>query len=290
VAAALAVALARRGKRVLIAMGGAHERLSATLRTPPIGHEPRELRPGIWASKIVPELAMEEYGGLVLRVRALTRLVFDSQITRSFFRAVPGLPEWAVLGKAWYLSTESRADGSARFDTVLFDAPSTGHALHMLQIPQVIMAVAPSGALRRDAEKAWQSFLDPTLTGVVVVGWPEDMATTETIELVRALRGRLKLPLSGLVLNGCLPSLFTAAQRGELLAQPELLPAPGQRWEGDASETVLAAAARHAAREEVQLHNRERLRVALGMPVLELPHLADGVSGPEAVERLADRL
>lgn len=290
VTAALAVAYARRGRRVLVAMGGAHERLSAILRTPPIGHELCALRPGIWATRIEPERAMQEYGGKVLRVRALTRLVFQHDVTRSFFRAVPGLPEWAVLGKAWYLSTDPPDEELPRVDTVLFDAPSTGHAFHVLQVPRVITAVAPGGVLRRDAEQAWASFIDPVRTGVVVVGWPEDIATTETIELAQTLIYDLGLPFSGLVLNGRLPPLFSAAQREALLAQPELLQRPLAGLDVRPADAALAAAARYAARERIQLRNLARLRTELGLPVHELPHLTDGVGGPEAIEQLAELL
>ncbi|MBW2527349.1 MAG: AAA family ATPase, partial [Deltaproteobacteria bacterium] len=66
VTAALALALAAAGKRVLVAMCGAHERLSSLLGTASIGHEMREVHERIWATKIDPDLAMAEYGLLVI--------------------------------------------------------------------------------------------------------------------------------------------------------------------------------------------------------------------------------
>jgi hypothetical protein len=183
VTAALALALAAQGKRVLVAMCGAHERLSSILGTPPIGHDLQLL----WATKVDPDRAMEEYGELVIKVRAVAGMVFDNKYTQGFFRAVPGLHDWAMLGKAWYHSTETRDDGSPRFDIVLFDAPSTGHGLDMLRVPKVILDIVPPGVLRRDAEAAWAMFRDPERSGVVVVSLPEDMPTTETLELLGAL-------------------------------------------------------------------------------------------------------
>ena len=290
VAAALGVALASQGKRVLIAMCGAHERLSAMLRTPPIGHELSEIRERLWATQIAPARAMREYGELVIKVRPVTRLVFENQYTQGFFRAVPGLYEWAMLGKAWFHSTEERDDGSPRFDTVIFDAPSTGHALHMLRIPQVIVAVSPPGVLRRDAERAWQSFRDPSRTGVVVVTWPADMVVTETIELVNALRADLELPIVRLVINGTLPILFSAPEREALLRQSDLLqlglhgdvPSPG--------DMALAAAARRASREQLQERSLERLSGALDVPCSLLPLLLERAGEREGIEKLATEL
>jgi anion-transporting ArsA/GET3 family ATPase len=290
VTAGLALAFAARGKRVLVAMGGAHERLSAILQTPAIGHDIVQLRERVWATKIEPERAIEEYGELVIKVRAVTRLVFESQYTHAFFRAAPGLYEWAMLGKAWYHTTEQSADGSARFDAVLFDAPSTGHALHMLRIPAVIMAVAPRGVLRRDAELAAQGLRDPARAGVVVVGWPEEMAVSETIELVEAVRNDLGMPVARLVLNGLLPQLFSSRERQALLAEPAS--GTGGRVDAGASPSaqLWAAATRRASREELQQRSCERLRRAVGVPMGTLPFLVEGAGTPEGAQQLADRL
>lgn len=290
VTAALALSLAARGKRVLVAMCGAHERLSSILGTPPIGHDMQEVRDGLWATKIRPERAMEEYGQLIIRVRAVTRLVFDNDITQALFRAIPGIYSWAMLGKAWYHSTEVQEDGSPVYDTVLFDAPSTGHGLDMLRIPKVILAVAPPGVLRRDAERAWQMLRDPAYCGVVVVSWPEELPVSETLELVEALRNELGLPLRRLVVNGTLPALFSAEQRAKLLSRAELLDVGRAAHHGSAGERAVAAAARRASREQLQQQSLERLRRAVGMPLTTLPFLMEGATTPEAAELLSRAL
>src|ERR1700745_2349317 len=106
-----------------------------------------------------------------------------------------------MLGKAWWHTTEHEEDGSNRFDVVLLDAPATGHGLDMLRVPKVILDVVPPGLLRRDAGAAWAMFVDPAGSGVVVVTLPEEMPTTETIELCHEIRG-LQLPVLSLVVNG----------------------------------------------------------------------------------------
>ena len=114
VCAAEAFALAAKGKRVLVAMCNAKERLSAMMGSDLIGEEVVSVGPNIWAVNMSPEKALEEYGMLTLRSRALYNILFDNKYVRTFFRAIPGMSEWTMLGKAWWHTTETRPDGSWR--------------------------------------------------------------------------------------------------------------------------------------------------------------------------------
>src|SRR5689334_22141983 len=67
---ALALALAAQGKRVLVAMSHTKERLSAILGTKPIGEEIQLASKNVWAVNLSPELALREYGEMVIKVKA----------------------------------------------------------------------------------------------------------------------------------------------------------------------------------------------------------------------------
>jgi anion-transporting ArsA/GET3 family ATPase len=112
-----------------------------------------ECLPGVSAVNIHPGLALAEYGELVLKVKTISNAVFGNEYIKAFLRAVPGLQEWAMLGKAWFHTTEQGPDGRNRFDVVIFDAPATGHGLDMLRVPNIILEVAPPGVLRRDVPR-----------------------------------------------------------------------------------------------------------------------------------------
>ncbi len=283
VAAALALALARRGKRVLVAMCGAKERLSAMLACAPIGSHIAEAGRNIWAVNIDPEHAFAEYGEMVLKIPALYKLVFQNRYVRSFLPAVPGLAEWAVLGKAWFHTTEKLPDGRHRYDVVILDAPATGHGLDMLRVPKVIIEVVPPGVLRRDAERAWALFQNPMMTSVLVVTLPEELPTTETLELVSSIRNELHVPLGMLVVNGIVPLLFSERERDELTK--------AHRAESDfevhTSPNVLAVAARRAARERLQTESLERLQAAGELPRVLLPYLLEDAATPSAIQALS---
>jgi anion-transporting ArsA/GET3 family ATPase len=279
VCAALATAMADRGRKVLVVTCGANERLSTLFGAPPLGTEVAPIRERLWATRITAETAMREYGEMILRSKVAYRAVFGNKYVKSFFNAVPGLNEWAVLGKAWYHSIEGRDEGDPRFDVVMFDAPATGHGLDMLRVPKVIVDIVPPGVLRRDAERAWSMFQDPSQTGVVVVTLPEDMPTNETAELLEALEIELGLPVALLVINQVIEELFSEAERSHLLAPRDL----DRNLPGDEG---IACGVRRAIREQIQAENLARL-AALGSNAVRLPLLLGDADTPDAVRRLA---
>lgn len=289
-AAATAMALAARGKRVLITMCHTKERLSAVLGSKPIGDQIVECVPGVFAVNINPELALLDYGTMVLKVRSLASAIFESEYIKSFLRAVPGMYEWSMLGKAWFHTTEKDASGKDRFDVVIFDAPATGHGLDMLRVPKVILDVAPPGVLRRDAEAAVALFRDPQRSGIVVVTLPEEMPVTETIELVEALERDLSMPVLRVVVNGVLPPLFDDEERLELSKQAPLLTLRAAASAESGARAALIAGARRAVRENVQRDSLKRLFAARGERAVLLPFLFDEASTRQGTQHLCDVL
>jgi anion-transporting ArsA/GET3 family ATPase len=281
VSAALASALSSRGKRVLIAMCNAKERISSMFASDIVGPEIVPVAERIWAVNMEPELAFEEYGRMTLKVPGLYRVVFQNKYVRSFLPAVPGLAEWAMLGKAWFHTTERGDDGRHRFDVVILDAPATGHGLDMLRVPKVIVDVVPPGVLQRDAEAAWKMFTDPRETSVIVVTLPEELPVTETLELVESIRHELALPLGVLVVNGVLPPLFSESERSDFggidtSGVPE-----------STAESALQAAARRAVQEHLQSASLARLHAGTTLPRVVLPQLFQDAATPQAIRSLS---
>ncbi|MBS2013270.1 MAG: ArsA family ATPase [Deltaproteobacteria bacterium] len=283
VCAAEALALAAKGKRVLVCMCNAKERLSAMMGSELIGPEIMNVAPNVWAVNMDPELALAEYGMMALHSKTLFKLLFDNKYVRTFFRAVPGMQEWTLLGKAWFHTTETLEDGGNRFDVVILDAPATGHGLDMLRVPKIILDVVPPGLLRRDAERAWKMFQDPTMCAVVLVTLPEEMPTTETIELAHALRDELRLPIGKIVVNCVLPPLFSKAERAAIEAVGPLV--------GDTpSEVAIAAGRGRSSRERIQAESLHRLSEELPVPPSFLPQLFEDAARPSAIKELAKRM
>ncbi|MDP9035269.1 MAG: anion-transporting ATPase [Myxococcota bacterium] len=282
VCAAEALALAAKGKRVLVAMCNAKERLSVMLGAGPIGPDVIAVAENVWAVNMNPDRALEEYGVLVLRSRALYKTLFDNRYVRTFLRAIPGMQEWSMLGKAWWHTTETLPNGAFKYDVVILDAPATGHGLDMLRVPKVILDVVPPGLLRRDAARAWALFQDPKTCAIVLVTLPEEMPTSETIELSRSLMA-MGLPIGRVVVNGVLPPLFSNDERLALKA------AAAASIE-DGGDAAIASARDRATRETVQAESLRRLSRELSVSPAYLPLLMDDAARPEAIRQLAKRV
>jgi anion-transporting ArsA/GET3 family ATPase len=265
VAAAIALLAASRGKRVLITMAQARERMSAMLETEVIGSEISTILSRIDAVNMDPETCLDEYGIMVLKSRALYKAVMDNRAVKGFLRAVPGMDAWAMLGKALYHVKQKNDDGGDVYDLVILDAPATGHGLQMLRVPQVIADVAPAGLLRREAEEGLSILRDPARAGMVVVTLAEEMPTAETEELVTALTA-MRLPLVRMVINNVLTPVF----KGQLAAAEA---AAGVLARSDALAAVAHAGAARARREDLQRRMIERLARLPGAKVI-LPSLA----------------
>jgi anion-transporting ArsA/GET3 family ATPase len=290
IAASLARMRSRAGERVLLAVTdpAAYREVlpGARFEADPIAHEAR-----FYTVHVEAETALKEYGRLLIKPRLARQALFDNRYVQGFLTALPGLPQWAVLGKAWYHTTET-SDGVPRFDGVIFDAPATGHAVDLLRLPHVITELAPASILRRDAELAWQMLRDPRQSSIVLVSLPEELPTNETIELAERIAREVGLPVGAVLQNRVRELVFSDAERDALARIPPIESAAP-------ADTVVEAAAARAIRERAQLDSRERLarlRLPSVLPqaappqIVELPDLDAALSGAQQVDVLARAL
>jgi len=276
VAASLAGARSRKGQRVLLAVTDP-ETYRELLPGARFGADPTPYGARLHTVHIEPEAALKEYGRLLIKPRLARQALFDNRYVQGFLTALPGLPQWAVLGKAWYHTVE-QVDGAPRFDGVIFDAPATGHAVEMLRLPRVITELAPASILRRDAQLAWDMLCDASASAIALVSLPEELPTNETLELAARIR-ELGLAVSAIVQNRVRPLLFGDAERDALGQLPEL------EAVGPADAAIEAAAA-WAIRERAQLDSRVRL-ASVDAALVELPEVDPALSAPELLSVLA---
>lgn len=282
VAASLGLAAARKGKRTLVALANAKERLSSLYECPPIGDKIVHVAPNLDAVNMVPQHALEEYGLMVLKSRTLQRAIFDNRIVTALLRGTPGIEAWSMLGKAFFHTKESLEDGRRRYDLVILDAPATGHGLDMLRVPKVIVDVAPPGLLRREAEDALSMFRDPSRCGVVLVTLAEDMPANETIELHQAVVSELGMHPHTLVVNQVLPRLFAPGERDAVVGLATKV------GEGSPLHGLALAGRTRAIREGVQEQSVAKLASALPeLPRVTLPMLFTPEFRRESIESLS---
>jgi anion-transporting ArsA/GET3 family ATPase len=288
VAAALARAAADAGKRVLVAQASAAERLGRLYgRFGPVGTDIVTLAPGVDAVNMTPQSALHEYILMMLRSELVYRALFENRAVRGFLGAIPGLDAYAMLGKAWFHTTEmlpagSRGPARPRYDLVILDGPASGHATLMLRIPGAILKAMPKGPLSHDARAMRTLLTDAQRAALVVVTLPEELPARETAEIAAAARGELQIPMGPIIVNA-VPS--------DALSGPEADAVLGPLGGGDGPLAATLGIARslraHRRAADEQL---DRLRRDPGGPLITLPRLPSADLGPAEVALLAARI
>jgi anion-transporting ArsA/GET3 family ATPase len=271
VSAALALELARAGRRTLLCEVNGGGRATALLGHPAAGPDLGHLERELWSVDVRPAEAMREYALQKIRFERVYRAVFENPLVRAFLRFIPSLPETVMLGKiAWHV--RERDGDRPRWDALVVDAPSTGHALTFLGVPEVLLRTLPPGTMADEVRWMQQILVDPAVTGVAVVSLPEELPTVESLELGAGLRA-LHLTLDAVVLNQATPPRFVATDLAALAGLPRL----------------RALAAAHLDEAERTRDAVARLG-ALEVPVIELPRLYQGGMDRAGVETLGRTL
>jgi anion-transporting ArsA/GET3 family ATPase len=273
VSAALALISARERRRTLVCEVNAKDRVTQLLGAPPAGPEITSLAENLWAVNIRPEEAMREYALMTLRLESIYKAVFENRFVRYFLRFVPSLQELVMLGKVLYHLQQKLPDGSDRFQTIVLDAPATGHAISFLSVPRVLAQTVPPGAMLREAQRMQALLEDAAITAAILVSLPEEMPVNETVELGAGLRQREIHP-QAVVLNA-----FTAPR----FSESDLAALDGKR-------RLLILAREHRRLSELSRQSRETLERGLNLPLITLARRYERRFAREAVEQIASEL
>ena len=285
VATALGLAAAARGRRAIVCEAGSQRRVPRLFGIePPEGAGEVEVAPGLATTSIEPNAVLRHWLEVQLRSRRLAALLSRTPVFVLFAAAVPGAREVITLAQAWNLAQPRRWGGREQgYDTVIVDAPASGHALGMLRTPRTFGDIARVGTVRRQADRVRSLLTDARRTAYVAVTIPEEMPVTEALEFERKLHEEVGAGPTVVVANAMLRQRFSVAELERLEAQPADGPMPEL-------EAALAAARSHGRRARAQQKQLRRLRRGTEAPVVTLPELLDSDLGPRSLERLAREL
>jgi anion-transporting ArsA/GET3 family ATPase len=245
VASALALVAAEEGRALVVEVGRSYPETEDGER--------------LWRVGIDPDEALREWLGRQVGGPAL-KVLSRSQAFEYFVAAAPGVKELITIAKVWELAQDQRWTGAEQtYDTVVVDAPASGHGVAMLRTPDTFGDIAPGGTVKRQAGKVRSMLRDPERTAFVAVATPEEMPVNETLELQDRLVDAVGRDADAIVINHLLPQRLTRADREALSSLAE--------------RPRVHAALVADDRARTQRTHLRRLRAGARSPVVSLPHL-----------------
>jgi anion-transporting ArsA/GET3 family ATPase len=298
VAAALALALATDGRRVLLTEVEGRQGIAQLFDTPPLPYEERKVAVAsgggeVFALAIDAEEALLEYLEMFYNLKRAGRALKRVGAIDFATAIAPGMRDVLLTGKV--VEATKRRDKQIRptYDAVVLDAPPTGRIVRFLNVNAEVAGLARVGPIRNHADSV-MAVLRSAQTAVHIVTILEEMPVQETADGITELHAA-GLPLGGIVINmvrdPLLPAdMLTKAVLGHIdteeislgLKEAGIDPAPALL------DGLAAEVAEHARR--VALEGRERTELAqLGRETYELPLLSEAVE-LDGLYRLAELL
>ncbi len=201
VSAALGILAARRGKRVLVLAMIQPSGLAAHLGVDSLTYEPTRIRPGLFAAAVDRSHALEEYLGLQLHVPRSLPMRQLSNALSVLADTAPGIREIVTIGKPIFEVLRGE------WDLVIADAPPLGQLQSYLSAPQTITGLVPMGAVREQASRFESTLADPSISGLLLVTTPEELAVLETREAIAQIDAERQILIAGVVANRVLEPL-----------------------------------------------------------------------------------
>lgn len=289
VAAALALALASRGKHVLLCEVEGRQGIAQLFDVAPLPYEERRIAQGpddggdVYALAVDAESAMLEYIQLYYRMGNRTAKILDRFGVIDFATTIaPGLRDVLLTGKVFEaVERNSRNKGARVYDAVVLDAPPTGRIAQFLNVNGEFGDLAKVGMVRGQTERV-MGLLKSRRTAVHLVTVLEDMPVQETADGIEELR-RNGLPVGGVVVNLTRPDDLDAESRRaaleDRLSRSELeqdLSKAGVDVTDELVSELLAEAKGYAERRDLEDRQRERI-AQLDVPSYTLERLPDGI-------------
>ncbi|MCX5867128.1 MAG: ArsA family ATPase [Proteobacteria bacterium] len=221
VSAALGLALARTGKRVLLVEVRGENRIPPLFEKSPAGYAEKEIAPNLYSISVTGEDAAREY----LKIRLIVKLAYETLIEHPLFQfvieAIPGLADLFSLGKIWDLHRFGHQRQKRwRYDYIILDSPPTGQGIPFLRAPEVIISTLRLGPVVMEARKIQKLLSDKSQTRLLIMTIPEEMAVSEAIEYWKRAKNELDILLGPLIINNVLPGLFSPEEKKWLSGHP----------------------------------------------------------------------
>ncbi len=191
VAASLALSLAKKNKKTLLVELGDRSFYQHFFKINKVGFDPVQLAKNLDVAIWNATGCLRQYVSFYVKIEKIYDLFFENRVMKEVINASPALKELALLGK---ITSGIRNVGPAlNYDHIVIDSYSTGHHKALLMAPKGISKIFKEGPMGSHSKQMTEVVESQSLNQNVVVFKPEDLPTTEAIELYHFLSSEFKL-------------------------------------------------------------------------------------------------
>ncbi|BBX33903.1 anion-transporting ATPase [Mycolicibacterium mageritense DSM 44476 = CIP 104973] len=289
IAAALALALAAGGRRVLLVEVEERQGIAQLFDVPPLPYEEVKIATAdgggqVNALAIDIEAAFLEYLDMFYNLGLAGRAMRRIGAVEFATTIAPGLRDVLLTGKIKEVVTRTDKSPKAKriaYDAVVVDSPPTGRISRFLDVTKAVSDLAKGGPVHSQADGVVK-LLHSEQTAIHLVTLLEALPIQETLEAIEELT-EMGLPIGSVIVNRNIPAYLSAddlakAAEGDVDADAVRadLAKTGITLSDNDLAGLLTETIQHATRIAARAESAEQLD-AIDVPRLELPALADGV-------------
>ncbi|MGW0517921.1 ArsA-related P-loop ATPase [Crossiella sp. NPDC003009] len=286
IAAALALALATGGRRVLLVEVEGRQGIAQVFDHAPLPYSEERIAaaPGggeVRALAVDAEAALLEYLSMFYNLGFAGRTLRRMGAVEFATTLAPGLRDVLLTGKIKECVGRTGERGRHEYDAVVVDAPPTGRVVKFLDVTRAMADLAKVGPIRNQSEGVIR-LLHSGDTAVHLVTLLEEMPVRETMDAVGELDAADLRP-GAVIMNRVrpprLPARSVGAAAGGRVDAARIksgLLAAGLNLDEAIVDGLVDETVEHAIRVRAELSARNQL-AEVDLPVVELPDLTDGV-------------
>lgn len=286
VAAALALALASGGRKVLLVEVEGRQGIAQLFDVPPLPPNALKIATAegggeVDALAIDIEAAFLEYLELFYNLGLAGRAMRRIGAVEFATTIAPGLRDVILTGKIKYHVVQTDKNKKPLYDAIVVDAPPTGRIGRFLDVTKAVSDLAKGGPVHSQADGVVK-LLHSDQTAIHLVTLLESLPMQETIEAIDELRG-MELPIGSVIVNRNIPAHLAPADLAKAAegvvdadALRSGLATAGIHLGDDDFAGLLTETIQHATRIMARAETAEQLE-QLAVSRLELPTITDGI-------------
>jgi anion-transporting ArsA/GET3 family ATPase len=286
IAAALALALAAGGRKVLLVEVEGRQGIAQLFDVPPLPYQEVKIATAeggghVNALAIDTEAAFLEYLDMFYNLGIAGRAMRRIGAVEFATTIAPGLRDVLLTGKIKEIVVRNEKGKQDAYDAVVVDAPPTGRIARFLDVTQAVSDLSKGGPVHSQADGVVK-LLHSELTAIHLVTLLEALPIQETVEAIDELKD-LGLPIGSVIVNRNIPTYLPPAElakaaEGDVDADAVRagLNETGITLSDNDFAGLLTEAIQHATRITARAESAEQLD-ELDVARLELPAIRDGV-------------